>query len=346
MPHRPSLGILSVAVIGAAILIGLTRAPAQAGSPGHFAPAVPNILDFFVPDPGVYYLQYTPYYNTQAYRDSGGNSVNSITIHPKGGPGVTVNVSADVHVITLAPLFAWVTPWKILGARYAAFINPTISNTNLSAAIQGQELGINASVDQSNYAWGDMFIQPIWLGWSLKHWDLMFGEGFYAPVGKYSTTKVTVGATTVTVPSTSNVGLGYWTNQMQAGAAWYPFDNKGTSLSAVLTWELNSKQQDIDIVPGQHLVLNWGALQYLPVTKDQSRLISAGLTGYGNWQVTQDTGSESGNTKSQIQAIGGQVGFVIVPANFQINVRYLHEYTGRSSFVGDWVNVSFAIKAF
>jgi hypothetical protein len=143
MPHRPSLGILSVAVIGAAILIGLSRAPAQADGPGHFAPAVPNSLDFFVPDPGVYCLQDTPYYNTQAYRDSGGNSVNSITINPKGGPGVTVNVNADVHVITLAPAFAWVTPWKLLGAKYGAFIMPTISNTNLSAAIQGQELGTN-----------------------------------------------------------------------------------------------------------------------------------------------------------------------------------------------------------
>lgn len=346
MPQRPSLGIIGVMVIAAAVLIVSAGTPAQAGGPGHFAPAVPNILDFFVPDPGVYFLQYTPYYNTQAYRDSGGSSVNTIVINPGPGPGVPVSISADVHAITLAPALAWVTPWKILGAKYGAYIMPTVSNTNISAAIEGQELGIQSSIDQSNYAWGDLYIQPIWLGWSLKHWDLEFGEGFYAPVGKYNTTNVTVGPTTVTVPSTSNVGLGYWTNQMQAGAAWYPLDNKGTVLSAVLTWELNSKQQDIDIVPGQHLVLNWGALQYLPVTKDQSRLIGVGVTGYGNWQVTQDTGSASGNTKSQVQAVGVQGGFVIAPANFQINIRYLHEYTGRSSFVGDWVNVSFAIKAF
>jgi len=342
-------GHSSIRVVVFAVLIFAFSAgtPAQAGGLGHYAPAVPNIRDFFEPEPGVYYLQYTPYYNTAAFKDSGGSSASSIVIHPGPGPGVPVNVDAKIHAITLIPTFIWVTPWKILGAQVGAYMMPTVANINLSAALEGQVLGLQKSADQANYAWGDMYFQPIWLDWSFQHFDLEFGEGFWAPVGKFNTTQVNVGPFTSTVPSASNVGLGYWTNQMQAGAAWYPFSNKGTAVTTALTWEINSKQQNIDITPGQRLSLNWGISQYLPVTRDQSRLIEVGVTGYGNWQVTSDTGSAArSSAKDQAQAIGGQVGYTIVPSSVAINVRYLHEYAARSAFMGDWVGVSFAVKAF
>jgi hypothetical protein len=202
------------------------------------------------------------------------------------------------------------------------------------------------SVDQTNYAWGDMFVEPIWLQWSLKHFDIDFAEGFYAPVGKYDTNNVTVASTTVTVPSSSNVGMGFWTNQMQASTAWYPFDNKGTAVAAALTWEINSKMEHVDLTPGQRLTVNWGASQYLPVTKDLSRLIEVGLTGYDQWQVTNDSGNLADNVNDQIHAVGGQIGYTIVPASVAINFRYLHEYSARDRFMGDWYSVSFAVKAF
>jgi len=202
------------------------------------------------------------------------------------------------------------------------------------------------SVEQTNYAWGDMYVQPIWLLWSTKHFDIDLAEGFYAPVGKYDTTNVTVASTTVTVPSSSNVGMGFWTNQVQTGAAWYPFDNKGTAVAAALTWEVNSKMEHVDLTPGQRLAVNWGASQYLPLTKDQSRLVEVGLTGYDQWQVTNDTGSDSNNVNDQIHAVGGQLGLTIVPSNVAINFRYLHEYSARDRFMGDWYSVSFAVKAF
>jgi hypothetical protein len=107
-----------------------------------------------------------------------------------------------------------------------------------------------------------MFVAPIWLGWSLKHWDINFIEGFWAPVGKYNTTTATVGPFTRTIPSAGNVGLGFWTNQMETGAAWYPFDNKGTAVVSELTWEYNSKMSGISLTPGQRFTVNWGASQY------------------------------------------------------------------------------------
>ena len=47
--------------------------------------------------------------------------------------------------------------------------------------------GRGGTAETSTFAPGDLFVQPLWLGWTLSHWDFAFGYGFYAPVGKYDT---------------------------------------------------------------------------------------------------------------------------------------------------------------
>ncbi|MGH8610063.1 MAG: hypothetical protein ACREX9_22440, partial [Gammaproteobacteria bacterium] len=41
----------------------------SAGELGHYAPGVPNIRDFFVPEPGFYYIQYHYLYSTDTLKD-------------------------------------------------------------------------------------------------------------------------------------------------------------------------------------------------------------------------------------------------------------------------------------
>jgi len=334
-------GIIAAAAV---MILGLFNSNALAAALGHYVPGVLNIRDFFVPEEGFYYAQYLPYYNADKYMNSSGNKVTSVQAGPNAG--VTVNVDASVHTVTFAPALLWSTHWKILGARYGAYISPTMSNTNLSASLNSERLGFQSNT--TNYAWGDMYVQPIWLDWALEHWDIEVAEGVYVPVGKYDTSSVTIGPNTFNVPSSSNVGMGFWTNQLQAGAAWYPFDNKGTAVSGVLTWEANGKMKGIEITPGQRVTDNWGISQYLPITKDQSRLVEVGFTGYDQWQVTNDTGSEAenGNVHDQAHAIGLQAGLTIVPSSTAINFRFLHEYGSRDRFMGDWYSVSYAVKAF
>jgi hypothetical protein len=36
-----------------------------------------------------------------------------------------------VDVYVLAPTLIWVSPWKILGAKYGAYISPTFSNSSV-----------------------------------------------------------------------------------------------------------------------------------------------------------------------------------------------------------------------
>jgi hypothetical protein len=81
------------------------------------------------------------------------------------------------------------------------------------------------------------------------------------------------------------------------------------------------------------------------VTKDQSRLVKS-LSRVDQWQITDDTGSESNTVKDQIHAVGGRIGYAVVPSNFQINFKYMHEYNAEDRFQGDWFNISFVVKAF
>jgi hypothetical protein len=50
-------------------------------------------------------------------------------------------------------------------------------------------------------------VQPVWLGWTLPHWDFAFAYGFYAPTGKYKTETVTFPrGGSITAEATDNIG--------------------------------------------------------------------------------------------------------------------------------------------
>jgi hypothetical protein len=308
---------LAVALLGAG---GLVRA----GDAGHFAGGMMDIRDYFVPDPGFYGALYNYFYTSDRFNDQQGNKVSSVTISPGPGPGTTVDVNVDLNMYVLAPALIWVSPWKVLGAKYGAYVTPTFANASIQGAVSTVR-GLGGSVSESTFAPGDLFVQPLWLGWTLPHWDLSTGYGFYAPVGKYSTETGFFG--NVTVPSADNIGLGFWTQQLQGAGAWYPWTNKATAVTATLTYEYNSEQQGTGITYGQNLWLTWGISQYLPLTSDDKLLVEIGPAGYYEWQISDSTGGTSDpSSRTQVSGIGGQLGLTYVPANLILNFRGFYEY--------------------
>ena len=182
---------------------------------GHYTPGLLNIRDFAMPEPGLYGVLYNYFYTTDRLNDRNGNEINSVTINPGPGPGVTLRLDVDVDVYALAPTLVWVSPWKLLGAKYGAFISPSFANSSVGASL-ATETGLGIDADTSQFNVGDLFVQPLWLGWTLRHWDVTFGYGFYAPTGKYDTSTVTLpSGATVTTEAADNIGLGFWTHQLQ-----------------------------------------------------------------------------------------------------------------------------------
>jgi len=317
---------------------------AQAGEIGHYNPGVLNIRDFAMPEPGVYGSVYNYWYWTDRLNDKNGNTVSSVKVGP--GQGVTLGVNVDVNVYAIAPTVIWISDWKVLGAKYGAYIAPSFANSSVGASLS-RTTGTGRSVQGSQFDVGDLFVQPLWLGWTKKHWDFAFGYGFYAPVGRYNIETVTLPQLgSVKAEAIDNIGLGFWTHQFQGAATWYVDEHHATAVCAALTYEINQKKKDFDLTPGNVMTLNWGVSQYLPLNKDNKVLLEVGLTGYNSWQLTDDAGSDAVNpgVHDQVHAVGGQLGLAYVPLNAAVKFHYLHEYSADDRFLGDVIGASAVIK--
>lgn len=336
---------LSILLFFVFILTSQGNGPvALAGEIGHFNPGVANIRDFAMPAPGYYGVLYNYWYWTHQYNDRNGDKVNSITVGPGGGTNLNLNV--DVNLYAIAPTFIWVSDCTVLGAKYGAYISPVFANSSVGASLS-RITGTGRSLNSSQFGAGDLFVQPLWLGWSKKHWDLSLGYGFYAPVGRYDIQTVTlpvVGSFTAEAPD--NIGLGFWTHQFQGTALWYPWEHRATAVCAALTYELHGKKKDFDLTPGQNLTLNWGVSQYLPLRKDNKLLLELGLSGYSSWQISDDSGSDAKNpgVHDSVHAVGGQLGLTYVPWNAAVNLHYLNEISAQDRFQGDVIGASVVVK--
>ena len=328
-----------------ALFFGLTHS-SSASEIGHYAPGVPSIRDFVMPDPGFYGVIYNYRYATDRLNDRNGDVIRSVSINPGPGPGVTLGVDVDVDMYAIAPTFIWVSDWKILGAKYGAYISPTFANASIGAALT-TTTGSGRGIQESQFDAGDLFVQPLWLGWGLTNWDFTLGYGFYAPLGRYETEAIPVPLVgPILTEATDNIGLGFWTHQVQGSIAWYPWAHKATGVSATLTYENHHEKEDFDLTPGQNLTLNWGISQYLPLTKDQSLLLELGPAGYSSWQITDDRGSAVRNpgVHDQVHAAGGQLGLTYVPWMLSAGVNYFYEHSAVDRFQGQSLGFTIAKK--
>src|SRR5689334_21685082 len=107
-----------------AVSLAATINSARAGSIDHYTPGVFNIRDYFLPaEPGFYGGVYNYYYHSEQFNDANGNKLNSVTISPGPGPGVTLNIKPRIDQYALAPLLAWAAPCNFYGIKYGAYIS-------------------------------------------------------------------------------------------------------------------------------------------------------------------------------------------------------------------------------
>ncbi|MCI0591319.1 MAG: transporter, partial [Gammaproteobacteria bacterium] len=201
------------------------------------------------------------------------------------------------------------------------------AQVSLSVARSGRFLdgGVSTSLEtDTGFGVGDLFVQPIWLGWGGKHYDLSAGYGFYAPTGE------------------EGIGLQFWSQQLQLAGAWYPFEHRGTAVTVAGTYEIPYEMEDRDLTPGERFSLNWGVSQYLPLDKEQTWLAELGASGYSQWQIEKDSGSDVPqilnvqlNAKDEVHAAGLQAGLTFVPWKAALTIRYQWEFGAEARFEGE-----------
>lgn len=194
---------------------------------------------------------------------------------------------------------------------------------------------IDFTIKDSRTDLGDLYVQPLWLGWSGDHYDIALSDGFYAPTGHYAEGAI------------DNTGMGFWTNQTQLAAAWYPWKSKGTAITVATTYEVHGNKEGADIRPGSNLTVNWGISQYIPLNKKMTWLADIGVGGYDIWQVSDDRGSDvnyDANIHDEVHAFGVQIGLAQVQWNAALTMRWMHEYAARDRFMGDMFVLNIAKK--
>ena len=177
-----------------------------------------------MPETGFYGVVYNYFYSTDRLNDDNGNKISSVTIKPGPGPGTVVNINVDLNVYALAPTFIWVSKWKLLGAKYGAYISPSFSNTSIGASLS-TATGSGRSKEGSQFAVADLYVQPLWLGWAKKrtgtlHLVMVFMLQLENTIQRQSHCRW---SDHLQAEAADNIGLGYWTHQLQGAASYYPW---------------------------------------------------------------------------------------------------------------------------
>jgi hypothetical protein len=180
----------------------------------------------------------------------------------RGPQGNEVPGQFKTEINLLASAVAVTTKWKFLGARYGFQVVPIVLNQRLDVA--------DATVQKSNsYGFGDLYVQPISLGWTTKHADFLGAYGFYAPTGA------------------GHRSLEMWGHELVAGTTVYFDEGQRWHAAGTMFYEIHQTKASKDIRVGDFLTVEGGV--------GRSFLKGAGSAGVAyilQWKTTDDSGED------------------------------------------------------
>ena len=254
------------------------------------------------PGPGWYAGFLGVNYEVDGLRDRNGDNLASA-----GG-------SLDVNAI--APYVWWVSDKKVFGGNYSMFASPSWTDNSLEAPA----LGISSDTDIGA---GDLYVQPINLGWHNESADFMAGLGVFAPTGRYAD------------GASDNTGLGMWSYELYGGTTVYLNEDRTWSFAALAFYETHSSKDDSDVKVGDILTIEGG------LGKSWANGAAAfGVSYFAQWKVSEDElgGGISNPNKHQILGAGPELMLPIASkAKFYgtLNMRYLWDFGVESNTEGN-----------
>ena len=142
----------------------------------------------------------------------------------------------DVFAYVNAPRLIWQTDRTICGATYGMDIIVPFGYSNVRA------VGMSDHV----FGLGDISLEPVLLSWHTERFDFSAAYALWVPSGNFDAKDL------------ANMGKGFFTHMLTAGATWYPDEQKSWSLSLLNRYEFNHEQEDTHVTPGQTLTMEWG----------------------------------------------------------------------------------------
>ncbi len=233
-----------------------------------------------------------------------------------GSAGQTLATGQQSVVLDLNT-FAWGGTEAVLaGARFGATATLILSKNSLESDVGGT-LGGGSGM-------GDLFVQPVILGWASGQCDWRAAYGIVAPTGRFE------------AGADDNVGSGYWTHALSAGATIDPSGDRSNLLSAFAMYELHEEQETTHIRPGETLTLDASWMRLQAGRPDRS--LQYGIVGYAQWQTSDKNGPgvtpEEARERYRVIALGLAAGLSWPQRSSSVTLRLFHEFDARSTFEG------------
>ena len=180
-----------------------------------------------------------------------------------------------------------------------------------------------ASVDE--FGLGDIYVQPMEIGWKAEHMDIVGGYAFYAPTGLY-------------IPHGSGgIGLGQWTHEFSLGGTVYFDRAKAWRFSSLASYDLNQRKEGIDITRGDTFQIQGGAGKRFRIGKSLGTL-DVGAVGYGLWQVRDDRGTDLPaalrGARDVALGLGLEADYTVARIRSRFTVRYCRDVVAKSRPLG------------
>ncbi len=303
-------GRLAFAIVGALLL----AAPVLAQQVGNKVLGTLGLLAGSQPDSGLYVVDQFASYGANEVFDRAGNRI------PVG-----LDLNAWANPVGFQVTFKLPWPSMYVNASLAA----PIANVSLQT---NQPL---ASVD--TFGFGDVYVQPVKVGWKMTQLDIVAGYAFYAPTGLY-------------IPRGSGgIGLGQWTHEFSLGSAVY-FDRAKTwNVSGLASYALNQRKEGIDITRGDSIQFQGGAGKTLRRAGKTLRSVDLGLAGYGLWQVRDNRGADLPDALRGARdldlGLGPEIDISVAPIRSRVTVRYCRDVVVKARPLGQILVIELTILA-
>jgi hypothetical protein len=158
------------------------------------------------------------------------------------------------------------------------------------------------------FGFADPYIQPIRLGWRKQNVDFVAGYGIYVPTDKSP------------LAGGSGTSSGQITHEFSGGAAHF-FTDRTRFVTALVSYQLNSRQRGIDITRGDSVQIEGGG-----GIKLFGKMVETGLASYALWQVRDDRGSQLPAVlrggRDRVYGLGPEGAVIVKPIRAEIRARY------------------------
>lgn len=270
------------------------------------------------PDPGVYLSMMYLRYDSDTLRNRYGDSIRPLAD------------SSSVAVNAFSFGVSYVSSVKILGANPGLMVFPAFTDNKLEAPILGRDLSTSFGV-------GDLYFQPINLGWHTKRADFLTGMGVYAPTGSYEP------------DAADNLGLGMWGFEFFGGTTLYFDEARAWHVATTAFYETHTEKKGTDLRVGDIVTLQGGVGRSF-----LEGLASVGLAYYAQWKVTDDDLGADVTANLGGRGLGKHRGYGVGPElTFPVrtktrllalvNARYLWETGVRTNLEGQLFMITMTI---